>query len=176
MTLLGAGGASGESAFQFNAPNLQVPEDPEVNGFRLSLFHGRNHSVRGLDLGLLSLSEVSDFSGLSLVAGMGRVTGRMSGGAALSLVNYHTGDDTGVNAAFVNKINNTEGAVNVSFFNVADGTTGVDLGGVNLSKRSTAQLGFFNITDEIVGFQFGFINIARNGFLPVFPVVNFPKQ
>jgi len=168
--------ALAEVAFQFTAPNLQVPEDPAVNGFRLSLFHGQNRSVRGFDLGLLSLSETAALSGLSLVAGVGKVTGAMSSGAAFSIVNFHTGRDSGVNAAFVNKVNQTENAFNVSFFNIADGATAVDLGGVNISDRSTAQVGFFNVTNEIKGFQFGFVNIAKNGFLPVFPIVNFPKQ
>ncbi len=174
--LLFANTALAEAAFQFTAPNLRAPDDPVVNGVRVSLFHGKNTSVRGFDLGILSLSESSEFSGLSLVAGIGRVTGEMSGGAAISLINYHTGRDSGVNAAFINKLNNTENAFNVSFLNLADGATLVDLGGLNVSDRSTAQIGFVNVTNEIKSFQFGFLNIAKNGFLPVFPVLNFPKN
>jgi hypothetical protein len=173
--LLGASFASAEAPFQFNAPNLQAPEDPAVNGFRFSLFHGKSNRVRGFDLGLLSLSETSTLSGLSLVAGLGKVTTEMSGGAAISLINHHTGRDAGLNAAFINKLNNTEAAFNVGFLNVADGTTLVDLGGLNMSDRSTVQLGFLNITREIKSFQFGFLNIAENGFLPVFPIINFPR-
>ena len=52
----------------------------------------------------------------------------------------------------------------------------MDLGGVNISKSSTAQIGFVNVTKHIKSFQFGFINMAENGFLPIFPVFNFPKQ
>jgi hypothetical protein len=168
--------ASAETTFQFAAPNLQSPKDPNVNGVRFSILHGKNQSVRGLDLGLLSLSETSNLSGLSLVLGMGKVTGDMSGGAAISLVNVHTGSDTGLNAAFINRINAAESAVNVGFVNIADGTTMVDVGGLNVSSRSSAQLGFINVTKEITGFQFGFVNIAENGFLPVFPIFNFPKN
>ncbi len=168
--------ASAEAAFQFNAPNVQAPQDPAVNGFRLSLFHGNNNRVRGFDLGLLSLSESATFSGLSLVAGVGKVTQEMTGGAAISLINHHTGKDAGVNAAFINKLNNTEEAFNVSFLNLADDATMVDLGGFNISSRSTVQVGFVNVTKEIKSFQFGFLNIAENGFLPVFPVFNFPKN
>lgn len=173
--LLLADTALAETAFQFNAPNLRAPDDPVVNGARVSLFHGRNTSVRGFDLGILSLSESSGFSGFSLIAGVHRLTGDMTGGVALNLVNYHGGRDRGVNAAFVNKLNSTEQAFNVSFLNLADAATQVDLGGVNVSERSTAQIGFVNVTDEIKSFQFGFVNVAANGFLPVFPVVNFPK-
>jgi hypothetical protein len=173
--LLCADTALGDAAFQFTAPNLRVPDDPAVNGMRLSLLHGKNTRVRGFDLGLLSLSQASETSGVSFVAGIHRVTERMSGGAAISLINYHTGRDTGLNAAFINKLNDTERAFNVSFLNIADGTTQVDLGGLNMSAQSTVQIGFVNVTKNLRSFQFGFLNIAENGFMPVFPVVNFPK-
>lgn len=174
--LLYAKMALAEAAFQFTAPNVRVPDDPAVNGMRISLFHGESSSVRGFDLGLLSLSEASEISGVSLVAGVSKVTGGMSGGAAISLINFHTGRDSGLNAAFINKLNDTEHAFNVSFLNIADGTTQVDLGGLNMSARSTAQIGFVNITKNLRSFQFGFLNIAENGFLPVCPVINFPKR
>lgn len=168
--------AAAETSFQFAAPNHQSPQDPNVNGVRFSILHGKNQSVRGLDLGLLSLSETSNLSGLSLVLGMSKVTGEMSGGAAISLINVHTGKDRGLNAAFVNRINDGENAINVGFVNIADGATMVDVGGLNVSNRSTVQLGFINVTKEITGFQFGFVNIAENGFFPVFPIFNFPKN
>jgi hypothetical protein len=99
----------------------------------------------------------------------------MSGGVAFSLVNWHSGNDSGMNGAFINILNNTEGAFNTGFVILAEGGTMVDLGGFNMSKRSTAQIGFLNVTDEIKSFQFGFLNMAKNGFLPIFPIVNFPK-
>jgi hypothetical protein len=168
--------ASAETPFQFAAPNHQSPEDPNVNGVRISILHGENESVRGLDLGLLSLSETSDLSGLSLVLGMGKVTGAMSGGAAISLINLHTGSDAGLNAAFINRIHSAERAVDVGFVNIADGATMVDVGGLNVSDSSRVQLGFLNVTKKITGAQVGFLNIAENGFLPVFPIFNFPKN
>jgi len=168
--------ASADTPFQIGVPNNNAPDDPDVNGVRLSIIHGKNRSVRGLDFGLLSLSETSNLSGVALVAGMGKVTGDMSGGAAFSLINIHTGRDTGLNAAFVNRINSAERAVDVGFVNIADGATMLDVGGLNVSDSSTAQLGFINVTKKLTGFQFGFINIAENGFLPVFPIFNFPKN
>jgi hypothetical protein len=176
MSMLGANDAHAAAAFQFSAPNVQFPKDPHVSGLRLSVLHGKNQSQRGLDLGMLSMSETSRLSGLALVAGLGRVTGEMSNGVALSAVNWHSGRDSGVNGAFVNIVNDTERAFNVGFVNVAEGGTMVDLGGFNMSKRSTAQIGFLNVTDQIKGFQFGFLNLAKNGFLPIFPVINFPKN
>ncbi len=175
VLLVGTGVASAEAPFQFAAPGVRAPDDPHVNGFRFSLLHGKNQSVRGLDFGLLSLSETSNLSGAAFVLGIGRVTGDMSGGAAFALINYHTGKDSGLNAAFINRINSAEDALNVGFVNIADGTTMVDVGGLNVSASSTAQIGFINVTKELKGFQFGFLNIAENGFLPVFPIFNFPK-
>ena len=173
--LIYASVASAETPFQFSAPNLQSPQDPDVNGVRLSILHGKNQSVRGFDLGLLSLSETSILSGVGLVLGMGKVTGEMSG-AAFSLINIHAGRDRGLNAAFINRINSAESAVDVGFVNIADGATMLDVGGLNVSDSSKVQLGFINVTKKITGFQFGFVNIAENGFLPVFPIFNFPKN
>jgi hypothetical protein len=176
VLLFSANMASAEASFQFTAPNFQAPSDPNVNGMRFSLLHGKNESVRGFDFGLLSLSETVKLSGFSLVLGVGKVTGDMSGGAAFSLINIHTGTDRGLNAAFINKINQAGDAVTVGFVNIADGTTGVDVGGVNVSEASNVQVGFINFTKTITSFQFGFVNIAENGFMPWFPIFNFPKK
>jgi hypothetical protein len=172
---LSANVAFAETAFQFAAPSLNAPGDPDVNGMRFSVIHGKNQSMRGLDLGLLSVSETSRMSGLALVAGVSRVTEEMSSGVAFSLVNYHTGRDSGMNGAFINVLGDASGAFNTGFVIIADQTL-ADLGGVNVSKSSTVQIGFVNITKEIKSFQFGFINMAENGFLPFFPIFNFPKN
>ena len=93
--------ALAETAFQFAAPNLRAPDDPNVSGIRFAVFHGKNQSVRGVDFGLLSLSETANLSGFSAVLGIGKLSGNMSG-CASGLINVHTGKDTGVNAAFIN--------------------------------------------------------------------------
>ena len=173
--LVFANTAFAEAAFQFAAPSHRSPDDPIVNGVRLSIFHGVNETVRGVDFGLLSFSETSNLSGLGLVAGMGKVTGEMSG-AAFGVVNYHTGTDLGLNAALINRIDTVKDGANVGFLNIADGFTAVDVGGLNLSDRSKVQVGFINVTKKIDGAQIGFLNIAENGFLPVFPFFNFPKN
>jgi hypothetical protein len=167
--------AFAEAPLQFAVGTGRVPDDPNVNGIRLSFLQGVNESVRGLDLGLLSVSETGTLSGLALIAGVGKVSGDMTGGAAISLINIHDGRDAGLNAAFINRLGSPEQAVNIGFVQIADGETLLDIGGLNVSERSTVQLGFINVTDEIKGFQFGFLNIASNGFLPFFPIFNFPK-
>jgi hypothetical protein len=168
--------AYADVAFQFAAPNLRVPESSVVNGVRFSIIHGENQGQHGLDLGLLSMSETSSFSGLGLIFGISRVRREMSSGAAFSFVNWHSGRDSGMNGAFINILNNTENAFNLGFVTVAEGGTAVDLGGFNMSRSSTVQIGFINVTDRIKSFQFGFLNMAKNGFLPVFPIVNFPRN
>ena len=167
--------AFAETGFQFAAPNVNAPDDPDVSGMRFSFLYGKNQSMSGLDLGLLSMSETSKMSGLALVAGVHKVTGEMSSGVAFSLMNFHTGTDSGVNGAFINLLNDADGAFNIGFVIIARGATLVDLGGVNMSKSSTAQIGFLNITKKLKSFQFGFLNMAENGFLPMFPIFNFPK-
>lgn len=174
--LLAAGSAHADAAFQFAIPNVRLPESSAVSGLRLSFLHGKNSSQRGLDLGLLSVSETQTLSGLALVGGISRVTGQMDGGAAFSLVNWHSGRDSGLNAAFINIVDDTRDAANLGFVTIADSGTGFDLGGFNLSETSTAQIGFVNVTDRIESFQLGFLNVADNGFLPIFPFFNFPAK
>ena len=175
VPLFVAGAALADTPFQFAAPNLNAPPDPDVRGVRFSFLHGENRSVKGLDLGLLSLSETSRASGVAFIGGVHSVAER-SDGAVFSIVNHHRGRDSGMNGAFVNILNDTSRAFNVGFVTYAEGATLVDLGGINISRSSTAQIGFINMTDRIESFQFGFLNMAANGFLPIFPVFNFPAD
>ena len=41
--------AFAETPLQVTVPNGQAPDDPNVNGIRISLFHGKNESVRGVE-------------------------------------------------------------------------------------------------------------------------------
>ena len=171
-----AGAALAETGFQFALPNLNLPSDPNVKGVRLSLLHGENQSTRGVDFGILSLSETSRASGVAFIGGVHYVKQGMSRGAAFSLVNYHTGHDSGMNGGFINVLQDTTDAFNLGFITYAEGATLVDLGGINISRSSTVQIGFLNVTDRLKSFQFGFLNMADNGFLPIFPVFNFPAN
>ena len=172
--LLAAATASADTAFQFAVPGARFPDDPDVSGIRLSLLHGRNQSTRGIDFGLLSMSETTTMSGISFIGGVHRLHGDMSGGATFNVVNVHEGRDRGFNGAFVNLLTQPDGAFTVGFLNVARGATLVDLGGINVSEGSVVQIGFLNVTSRLRAFQFGFLNLAENGFVPVFPVFNFP--
>lgn len=176
VSLFVATSAFAETGFQFAVPNANLPPDPNVKGVRISFLNGENQSTKGVDFGILSLSETSHASGAAFIGGVHYVKQGMSGGAAFSLVNYHTGRDSGVNGGFVNVLHDTTGAFNIGFVTYADGATLVDLGGINISQSSTVQIGFVNMTKRLKSFQFGFLNMAENGFLPIFPVFNFPKN
>ena len=174
--ILGAGGAGAEASGQFAFPGLRAPDESSVNGLRFSLLYGQNKSMKGLDLGFVSMSESTDLTGVAFVFGVHRLTGAMKSGAAFSLINLHSGNDSGLNAAFINKVNNAENALGFGLVNIADGTTMMDIGGFNMAKKSSVQIGFVNVAKEIEGVQIGIMNIAENGFLPVFPFFNFPKR
>ena len=167
--------AAAETSFQFAAAGFQAPVDSHVNGFRIVLFQGANESVRGFDLGIASLSEAKNASGISMIWGIGKVTGRSSG-LASAFVNVHSGEDSGLNAAFINSVKTMKSGANLGFINVTDGFSNVDISGMAISGESQIQLGFINITRKIHGVQIGFLNFAENGFFPVFPFFNFPKS
>jgi len=176
LILFFAGTASAGATFQFTLPGLQAPKDDNVDGMRFSLFHGKGKNLNGVDFGLVSLSETGNLSGAAFIFGLHRLTGDMDGGVAWSLVNVHSGNDQGLNAAFINKVNNVEAGVDLGFVNLADGDTLVDIGAVNMSRSSTVQVGFINVTKKIEGVQIGFINVADNGFFKVFSFFNFARR
>ena len=167
--------ALAEASIQFSTIGLQAPKDPNVHGARFVLLYGVNQSVHGFDLGMMSFSESVTQSGFSANMGLSKVSGQ-SGGLALSLINIHGGHDTGMNAAFVNIVEAMDHGINVSFLNITKGFSNVDLGGLSMSEKSDIQLGFVNFTREIGSLQIGFLNFAGNGFFPVFPFFNFPKN
>lgn len=168
--------AAAETGFQFGVPDRNFPDDPAVSGMRLSLLWGNNERMSGFDLGIFSVSQTRVRTGFALVGGMSRVTEKSDGAVALSFINYHSGTDTGANLAFINMLNNTKGAFNSGLIQIAEGETSVDIGGINVSKKSQVQIGFVNVTQEITGFQFGFLNMAENGFFPFFPIFNYAKK
>jgi hypothetical protein len=170
-----ASAAAAETGFQFSAAGAQSPADPNVNGFRLVLFYGKNESVRGFDLGIASLSESVNSAGVSMNWGIGKVTGRSSGLAA-SFVNLHTSQDSGVNAAFINNVKTMKSGVNIGFVNVTDEYSYLDISGMGISKQSNIQIGFINVTSRIDGIQIGFLNFAENGLFPMLPIFNMPRK
>jgi hypothetical protein len=170
-----AGPAVAAAPFQFAAPGLRAPDDPDVNGLRFSVIHGENRSVRGFDFGMIAYSTTGSLEGFSWIMGVHRITGNMSGFAS-SIINLHGGTDIGVNAGVFNHVNNVKHGANVAFVNLTDHYAMVDVGGINMSDGAVVQVGFMNMTKKLRGVQIGFLNFAENGFLPVFPFINFPVR
>lgn len=175
LIFAGVGPAAAVTGFQLQLAGAQIPRDADVNGFRIGFLHAKNTSVRGFDLGLASISQTGDSYGFSMILGVGQVSGRCSG-LSSALINYHTGTDESVNAAFFNSINRQTAGANIGFINVTEKSSNVDISGIAISQRSKVQIGFVNITEQIDSVQIGFLNFAENGIFPVLPFFNLPKQ
>ncbi len=167
--------ALAETSAQFAAPGFRAPDDSDVNGFRASLLYGEVDSMRGFDLGIFSVSKSSSLNGFGFVFGGTWVTGDTSG-ASLSFVNNCEGDATGVMASMVNIVGSMSQGANLGMVNYARGYSNIDVGIASVSEKSDVQFGLLNITEEIETLQIGLLNVAQNGFFPVFPLMNFPKD
>ena len=118
-------------------------ETDSVTAFRFNLLYGKNTSVEVCDIGLVNHTT----SGLSkgLQWGAVNIAGGDFKGLQLSTVNYNAGSFEGVQWGVVNHTMNGDGL----------------------------QFGFVNYAKKIHGLQIGLINIiSQDGFLPVFPIVN----
>jgi len=124
-------------------PISLAKETDSVTAFRFNLLYGKNTSVEVLDLGLINHTT----SGLSkgLAWGAVNIAEGDFKGLQLATVNYNAGSFEGVQWGFVNHTANGDGL----------------------------QLGFVNYAQKIHGLQIGLVNIiSQDGFLPVFPIVN----
>jgi hypothetical protein len=126
----------------FTPISIAKAED-SVSAFRFSLIYGKNTSVKVVDLGLVSVT-----------------TEGMSKGLAWSGVNWNQGSFTGVQLGAVNYTKGDFEGFQWSWVNVAGNAEGL-------------QLGFVNSAQKLHGIQIGLINIIKqDGFMPVFPIVN----
>ena len=168
--------ALAEVSFQFTLPGLRNPDDPNVDGFRLSILHGKAENVTGFDLGIFSLSESAKRSGFGLVFGIAKNTSS-SAGLSGAFINLHTGQSSGLNMGFVNSVKTLkDGGANLGMLNITEGFSAVDISGLAISNESNVQVGMVNITEKINHIQIGLLNFAENGFFPVFPLFNYPKK
>ncbi len=180
-TLLASSVAFGAtSAAQFSVfPGVQLGagKTDSVNGFSLNLLGAENQNVSGLDLSLIGYRKVNgDFSGvhLSLFFEVFRVEGNMKG-ISFSLWNDIEGNANGGTLGLVNTVSGSS-TFQFGVLNMVGNDALVQLGFINYAKNvSGIQFGFINATKHLEGLQVGLINYAENGFLPVFPIVNFKK-
>ena len=148
---------------------------PSGRGARASVLYGRTGQVKGIDLPVFALSDVDQFTGLQLGIFLGAGVRHQFGGVAINAVNWHEGQDKGVNLGFVNLTNNVQG-LNWGAVNIAKGNALANVGFVNYAERATFQLGFINATKHLDGLQIGLANYAENGVFPILPLINFKKS
>ena len=95
-------------------------------------------------------------------------------GYDLGLANRVDGDLIGVQSGLLNWVEGEAIGARMGVVNFSKGSTiGYEGGIVNYTpKVKGLQLGVVNVTDELRGLQIGLVNFAKNGFLPVFVIVN----
>ncbi len=126
----------------FNPIQL-VSEGEAVQGIRLSLLYGKNTSVIGLDLGLVT-----------------HTTSGLSKGVQLGFVNLTEANFVGFQHAFVNSVKGNCEGFQWGFVNHAQNMNGF-------------QLGFVNYAGTMKGLQIGLVNVIKqNGQFPIFPIIN----
>lgn len=124
-------------------PIATAKESDSVTAFRLNLIYGKNASVRVVDLGLVN-----------------HTTAGLSKGLAWGLVNFVEADFTGLQFGTVNLVKGAFEGFEWGFVNHARNVRGL-------------QLGFVNYAESLYGLQVGLVNIIKqDGFMPVFPFVN----
>ena len=155
------------------SPTLQLhsPAD-DVGVFRLAIY-GENNNVTGLDLGIVNISS-GEFNGLQYAWAYGQ-TDKDFNGVQLSIASHIRGDMCGVDVGIVNFVEGKTCGLMWGFVNWADNEmNGLELGFINCAANlNGVQFGLVNWAKAGHGLQIGLINIFGDGFLPVFPIINF---
>lgn len=128
-----------------------------VYGLRVNVLYGVQSRVVGLDTGLFN--DVDSLSGLGV--GLCNIAREIATGAQLGAACSHSdGDFRGLQTGLFN--------------NVGGRLSGVQLGVANATETGAGfQLGVINRAASMQGLQFGLLNFNSNGFLPLFPILNF---
>jgi len=175
-------------------------QNPDVDThLRLSLFHSRVGSLKGLDLNVVASQASGDVRGVQLNGAYGGVHGRMGGVQLTGGVNYVRGQARGIQASFVANYVESEtrglqitGLLN---YNLAD-FSGVQLNsGMNLtegnsfavqlaglanvtqgSARGLQIASFVNAAGDLRGLQLGLGNMAQEVRGAQFGVLNVARS
>jgi hypothetical protein len=177
--------------FQFSIwnPVQLFPDDWNVYGLRMNVFYGKNQDVYGLDMGILA-NRAKNLTGIQ-IAGFGNKAFESLRGIQFAGIgnNCPNADIYGIQMGFGNRAKNLTGiqfgagseALTLSrgiqiggLYTKTDEMKGVQTGFFNIIEKGLGfQFGVFNIATKISGLQIGLINIIQNGFIPVFPIINF---
>jgi hypothetical protein len=128
-----------------------------VYGLRVSVLYGIQSKVVGLDLGLFN--DADSMSGVAV--GFCGITRGNGVGAHLEFgCSVVEADFAGVQTAFVNRVGGQLAGFQFGIANSAQSGAGL-------------QIGLMNLSDSMRGVQLGLLNWNSNGFLPLFPFINF---
>jgi hypothetical protein len=177
--------------FQFSiwSPVQLFPKDWNVYGLRTNIIYGKNQDIYGLDFGVLA-NRADNLTGIQIAGAVNRVSESVRGVQIVGFANnVFNADIIGMQIGFGNAAKNLTGIQFGCFAEATDSSTGIQCGAI-FSKTDNLkglQLGFVNITEKgfgvqlgilnmatgMSGLQIGLINMMPNGFLPVFPIINF---
>lgn len=131
--------------FSFFAPLQIFSENDNVYGLRLTLPHGENDTLVGMDLGISN--NLHNLYGISFAAFLSQRSENMYGMNVAGFFNISQGNDVGLSmAGFYNEINKIEGVQTAILYNQAKVVNGVQLGLVNFCHdMKGAQIGIFNV-------------------------------
>jgi hypothetical protein len=138
------------------APIQAFPEEDAIRGVRLSLLYGKNVSMTGFDLGVVS-HTTREFLGVQF-----------------GLVGMAEGSFTGLQSTAVNLVQGDFEGLQYGIVNSVETGRGVQIGPVNHARNFRGlQFGLVNYAETMNGVQVGLVNIiVHGGVLPVMPLVN----
>jgi len=177
--------------FQFSILNpVQLfPDTWNVYGLRASIIYGKNEDVYGVDLGFLA-NKANNVIGIQLGGFQNKIAESFRGiqvvgignngfDAAITGVQVGFGnaakDLTGIQIGACSEASDSSAGVQCgAIFTKTENLKGVQFGCINIIEHgSGVQFGIGNIATKMSGLQLGLVNIITDGFLPVFPIVNF---
>ena len=143
------------------APNIQFPPKyVPVRGIAFNALYGVQDDVAGFAVGVFNeqTTYLRGFSGGILNIARANAEALQVGGG-----NACEGLLQGFQVGVVNQVSGELQGGQIAIANSVEKGTGF-------------QIGFLNYAESLKGFQFGLLNFNDSGFLPFFPVFNFPKN
>lgn len=169
-------GSYGQAPLQISlVPEAQlVSENEAVRGLRLSLLHGKNTDVDGLDIGVLT--EATQNVRAFQIAGLRNDVGNELTGVQIGGLYNHANRFNGMSVAglFNNYDEEANGLLMVAgICNYGTTVNGLQISLINWTTYSSGlQIGLVNRGRNIRGLQIGAINIIDEGVVSVMPVAN----
>jgi hypothetical protein len=129
----------------------------------------------GIWFGIPTSMKTANVKGFRLGLPMTSSEGYVEG-FEFSLFYAGTDDITGLQSSFIVAMTKEVKGAQISIVNLCSNEAiGSQIGVVNIAGKHGWQIGVFN-SSENARFQFGLLNMNKNGWLPVFPIVNFGRD